>query len=411
MNLIDLFVEYHKLRTYSPEIYAKHVTFSILGHSFGQESFNGYLPPRGVIHNSYLCLIGKSTISKKTTVQDETIGALIPPEFKGPQSFSPEGLLKEMSNIPQLICPMGEFSTVLRSIKFGGNMANFKEIANDLFTKKDVYIKQLVNAPYRIERPYLSMITTCTEEEFFNNLTPDMVHGGFLPRWLLVKAEPPQRKRIKVPDDIDKIESELKKLILGFYVIFMEHPLKFQLSKEADDLFYDIQCQIEDDSKFENVKPFAGRYLNYIAKYADIIAFSNKLSSLSLITNITSLSSLTSALGNISNELLHVTQNKLCKNVNGVNLLIQQYELQEAIDLVLPCLEYAEKVVKYVDEDILISKVLRVLDGHEKMDHSDVLRRTHLISEQFNKVMLTLSERKEWQTIVDGGKKVIQRWK
>jgi len=63
--------------------------------------------------------------------------------------------------------------------------------------------------------------TTCTEEEFWPNLTGDMVHGGFLPRWLLVHSEsPPWRRRESLPDNISFLENTFRNIIFNLYNYF-----------------------------------------------------------------------------------------------------------------------------------------------------------------------------------------------
>jgi hypothetical protein len=415
MELIDATVKYHSLRTFSPTIYAEHLTYQLIGHSLGWFSLNKNSPPRGEIHNSYLCLLGESGITKKTTAQNDTIGELYPGSYRGTASFSPEGLLQEMGGIftkdkvvpprPSLMFPMGEFSIVLRSIKNGGNMSNFKEIANDLFTRRNEYKKKLVSNEYWIVQPYLSLSTTCTEEEFFDNLTPDMVHGGFLPRWLLVYSDKPERKNIVLPDNIDDIENTLKEIYGTMFNVFQKKPVGFIFDKSAEKEITDIENELYDDSKYESVQPFVSRYIGYIKKYADILCISEKVSKLTGLTELTNLTTLTT-LTNIDSKVNSVYP------VNIVNLVNSDH-INRSKQLILPCLDYARKVAQYVDEDLDLRKVVRVLDGKKEMDRSYLLQHCHLSSWKLTQVLNTLDARNEYTCKPidgnDGKKKYIVR--
>lgn len=393
MGLIELIVDYHKMRTFSPPLYATHLSIQLIGHALGWKSFNPDLPPRGVIHNSFICLIGKSGKSKKSTAQD-VIGELYPHWVLGPTYFSPEGLLKALSKKQRMICNMGEFSQVLRSIKYSGNMINFKEISNDLFTRRNVYSKTLVNAEYTIKKPYLSLSTTCTQEEFLGSIKSDMVHGGFIPRWLLVYSKEPERRKIQIADNINDYENYLKGVINDVYNI--NKPTNFQFDDEANDLLYDIQCRWEDDIEYETVQPFVARYIDYLVKYADILYFSSKLTKLTKLTKVTELTDFTKTIGQ-SNSINSV------KPVNSVKSVNSDY-LKMSLKLIEPCLKYAVDVVSFIDEENTIGKILKVMTGKKEMERSDLLRYSHLKKTDFNEALGTLFERNEFypEIVVSG---------
>ncbi|MHA1492323.1 MAG: DUF3987 domain-containing protein, partial [Promethearchaeota archaeon] len=271
-TLLDLYIEYHKMRTDSPKTFATHLGIQLIGHSLGRDSFCS-TRPRGVRFNVELCLLGQSGKAMKSTAQEDIQVPLIPSSHKGTKSFTPEGLLREMELKPQILCPMGEFSTVLRGIKMGGHMANFKEITNDLFNCPYEYNKKLANKEnnYHIDKPYLSISTTCTEEEFFPYLKPEMVHGGFLPRWLLIYDCPKNRKkRDDLPEFIDGIENILKSIFELLYVYFAEKPAKFKLDNDARDVYESICFLLEEGKEYEKIQPFVKRIENYIIAYACI---------------------------------------------------------------------------------------------------------------------------------------------
>jgi len=409
MDIIELLLQYHKARSYAPEVYAKHIVMQQIGHCLGWNSINYNLPPRGVSHNSFICLLGKSG-NRKSTAQEDTIGELTPDFFRGPRSFSPEGLLSEMSGRKaskehdaidprsKLLCHMGEFSIILRSIKNGGNAANFKEISNELYNGRMIeYKKKLVNNEYRILKPYLSLSTTCTEEEFFLNVTPDMVSSGFLPRWLLVYSDKPKRRRFSLPDNIDDINIKLKEIILSIYSFFEKNPIKFEMSKEADDLLYDIQCELEDDKQYENIQPFVTRYINYIVKYADIYQVSKYLSNFSKLSELSELSELSDFSSHIyiNNEPENSGMSEKSEK-SEKSLVVEKDCVEQSIRDILPCLDYAQKLYGWINEDYYMRKVLKTIDGKTKISRSDLLHDSKVSSVKLDSILRTLQERKDY---------------
>ena len=393
-GFIARYLEYHKMRTDSPEVFGIHLAIQLIGHSFGPYIINK-IRPRAVHHNIYNCLLGQSGKSMKSTSMDEVAIGLYPPSYIGPNGFSPEGLLKKLQDYNFLMCPLGEFSTILRSLIHGGNMANFKEIANDLWGCKAPYIKSLVHKDksYFVDHPYLSMSTTCTEEEYYPNLNPEMVHGGFMPRWLLIKSESPPFKPLGwLPDNVDKLELYLKSVVKKFYPLATETPtMAFKLSKEALIKYNEICEDLHDNPKWETVQPFVARYQKYIIKYADILFFDSLLE---LQPNYTNYTNKTHNTNNTSED--NVMSGVLVSLVqsDSKNTLITPVEqITQAWELIKPCLEYSLKVARYVDEDYVVRKLQLVLEKKSPLQWSMASRYTHLDKFKFKNAIETLIDR------------------
>jgi len=425
----DILVEYHKSRTYSPEIYAKHLAIQQIGHMLGWKSTNTTVPPRGVSHNTYIAILGQSGKSKKSTAQNDTIGKLYDNTYLGPSSFSPEGLLKHMSDQPQMYCPLGEFSTILRSIKQGGHMSRFKEISNDLFTRRDSYVKKLVSCEYAVPKPYLSMSTTCTPEEFVDNLEPTMYHGGFLPRWLLVYSEAPKRVRISLPANIMATETRLKVLNYKLYEYFQANPVRFEFTNDAYKLWMETQEEWEDSEEYENVQPFVARYINYVAIYADILRISKEigkmfsLKTLADVSNVTSDTKVTSVTSKSTNgpddAKTGVSKKSRKSRDSRVSLvstvtLVTLRDIEQAIELVKPCLAYAKRLVSNIDEDYYVAKINTAFDGHKALSNRDLLRKTKELNNKLEPAIQTLIQREELEQKVvenENGRKIRMYYK
>ena len=417
-SFLDCIISLHRMRTNSPECYAKDLGMQLLGHSLGRDSVNS-LAPDVIRHNSYECLVGCSGRSKKTTAQNQ-VETLTPVLYKGSKSFSPEGLLRNMETRPRIYVQMGEMSTVLRSMKAGGNMSNFKEIANDLWNCPNDYTKYLVSKEYSVVKPYLSIITTVTEEDLFNNLAYDMTHGGFIPRfkWRF-SPHPPRRRREVLPETVATYESILGKVVAKLYGYFQETPMKYRLDEYALDRFEEISQELEEDSKWDDVQAFVSRYENYIVADADVITLSNSIGSfLEKETGLTELTRLTKL-----TELINVslsTDKVLEPRVIPVYLVnsVNSVAIDEAFNTIKPCLEYAKKIVQYTDEDSLIQKVknqMNKLPPGGEILHSDLMRRSHVAPhDKFKLIMHTLKEREEVMEIKkesgEGQAKKISLW-
>lgn len=394
MDLIEAYEQYQDLRTSAPKIFATHLFIQLLGHSLGRKS-HCRIQPASVRHNTYLGLNGPSGVTKKTTAQSTVLRPLIPLDNLGNVTFSPQGLLRDLEEKPQLICPLGEFSTLLRGIKTGGYVSEFKEIANDLFTCPEAYIKRLAKKKdsYTVNEPYLSMNTTCTEEEFFPNLTPDVVHGGFLPRWIMVFGESKYRDRGELAPIVDTVEEVFQRIIRKCYNNFRSNPLTFVLDTNAKTLYNRIARKWCEDPAYEDVQPFVARYQNYLITYADIIAVSEQLTE-GLFTSLTQLKKLSQL-----TQLTDLDLDKCVTTVNRVNrpvLQVHEEHIMKAHDLILPSLLYAKKIVKYVDEDLIVARLTRVIDKFGlPTEYSVAMRRCKLNANQMRLAVFTLVGRKE----------------
>jgi len=404
MDVIEIYTKYHDLRTVSSKEYAKHLCIQEIGHSLGRKSAN-LIQPKPIRHNTYLCLIGQSGVSKKTTAQSDVLLPCVPQDTVGGQSFSPEGLLRELEENPHLISFLGEFSTLLRSIKGNGHMSRFKEIANDLWSCPWVYKKTLKNKEnsYFVEQPYLSLNTTCTEEEFMPNLDPAMVHGGFMPRWILVCAEGGYRERGFLPDNIEYIEQFFKLIFGTLYSITTKNPIKFKLTKEAMDKFESISREIEQGEEFEEVVSFGVRYEDYIVKYADILYVSDLIGDMLKQYNIKYFESINQALINkLAEGLEYAMTGYLKNNLKEVDVSY----IDKAWELLRPGLVSTKKLVTYFDEHYFVQKLLKAIDKvKEKVEGNElpislVLQYSKLKSEEFRSALMTLKQREEIKVII-----------
>ena len=289
----------------------------------------------------------------------------------------------------------------------GGHLSNFKEISNELFTCPMNYSKKLTDKSksYFIAEPYLSLNSTCTEEEFFDNVTPDMVHGGFLPRWIFVYSDrQPYRKRENLPEDINDRKQVFKEAISSFYDFFSTHEVVFKLTPDALESYDKICKDLYENSAWNDVQPFVKRYENYIISYADILCFNDLYTKYTQYTHYTTYTNNTINTTNTS-DISQMFVGLVVNSVYSVNV-VNDY-IQKAWNLLRPCLEYSRKIVKYVDEDVVIRKLASVLEKHAPIKRSDAMHRSHLDRCKFGLALTTLTEREEYS--IDTTTKIISK--
>lgn len=430
-SLIGLARNYYDKCTNAPWQFGVHMTIHIIGHAMGVNSVH-MIQPRAMHHNTYVVLIGPSTLSRKTTSQDLGMGFCMQ-NSKLPTSFSPQGLLKAMTDQPHAILALGEFSSVLRGIKFGGNMADLKEIMNELHRCPPEYEKRLVkiDKSYKILDPYLCVSTTCTPEEFKSNVTEEIIYGGFLARFIMVPGNSTYRPREKITPDNANIERELRRLVNKTYDLFNQPQIEdwgrrkyveFEFSDDGLKEFNRIDKMLTTEKKWDDVKPFVGRYLDYIITYADILFISDligiigrekwlNIDDLDNLDNLEHLEHLEHFA--LTNNKLSSTQTKPSKSSKSSKSskcsLSNCYRKGEkkhyftvpakyvtlAWRIISPSLDFTKELVRYLNEDVKIARLKTVLEKHAPTTRSYALRNTHLLKKDFDDALNTMKDRSE----------------
>ena len=420
-SFIGRFTKYIDTRTNAPPPYATNLCILLLGNAMGWKTVNR-MQPKAVHHNINLLLMGPSGRARKSTAQELAKDVYLS-EFSMPDGFSPEGYLKHLSTTAgsQGIGYLGEFSTFLRGINNGGPLANFKEITNDLYSCPEMYVKRLSKEKdsFIIEKPYLSLISTCTEEGMIPNLNQDIVHGGFLPRYIMVYGVSKYRKLQKLSEEVDKEETYFRSAFRQISEMFKKENITFELTTDGEDALDDIGRELEENSYWNGVSPFIARIPNNIVKYADIMRISDmigtsQLSSLSSLSSLSQLSQLTHT-HTISPDKMHLDKktsknddvcivldssanrdnrdNRDNRETKKIVFTINSDYIKKAWKLLKPTLEYTRRFVRYVDEDLTLSKVESVIEKSAPVERSRALQYSHLKNKDFNEAIETLQDR------------------
>ena len=125
ISLIDMYLYYHKQRTSASLRYAKHCGLQLIGHSMGRNSMC-WIAPNGIHFNTQIILMGKSTKSLKSTSTDDVEQKLVPMIYRGPDDFTPQGLLKSMEEqegTSSVLLNQHEFQIIIKKVTQTGGGA------------------------------------------------------------------------------------------------------------------------------------------------------------------------------------------------------------------------------------------------------------------------------------------------
>lgn len=376
--------DYYKKSTDARIQYGRAISIQLLGHTLGWETVN-LIQPKAVHHNCNVVLIGESTISRKSTVQE--LGQDVFPEERMMLSEpTPERFVGELAKDPQRVQFLGEFTGLIKGINSGSYMSRLAELYNDFHGCPKIYTRGLAEhkgkeSTFVLNKVYLSVNSTITPAMMKQYLTEELAVGGFLPRWLVVYGDALPKPRKRLAPDILKLGESLRYDLQRLYGY--KRDLSFVLDDGALTRFNEIEA--ESYKKYEKVMAFVGRYQNYVISFADIIATSDAVGKMIETEAIDFVSTL-SGLLKLNDKI----------SIDGMN---QAWVPKEYIDrawaIIEPCLEYATTLIDYVMLDKPVAKLMEYLKKVKYANHSDAMQHTHLSAKQMHEAVQTLVERKD----------------
>jgi len=252
-----------------------------------------------------------------------------------------------------------------------------------------------------------------------DNVNDSLISSGFIPRYMLVKGETRYRERGRVPLEAIDMETNIKKVIEKLYQLCEYGGFDFVLTEEAKQLFNKIEQQLMKSKKYSVVRPFVGRYSQYLIVYADIIRLSKMITNtgfkqftkFTAFTSFTSFTQFTnkkdSSMNNVNNEnnVKHENDVSECfipKKEKGfeeqnphIPIVVSMRDILEAYLIIFPCLNFANEISQDVLENRTTRKVLRVLRKYRSVTHSKCLKYSRLDAFTFKKTINTLVERNQ----------------
>jgi len=308
--------------------------------------------------NLYVLLIGKSTISHKSTIQSLVID-ILSDQFSDSMvtgTFSPEGLVSALEQNRTAIMIKDEFGGLLEGMSKKDYMSDSKDLLMELFDNKKMITRTLAKQKITVKDPYFAMMTAVTMERFKETFTYSDIYNGFLVRFLigLYQKSTPERtvdltahslRKIKIIADI----AEIRKVLEGnTYTLVM--------SEKSERFFNDYIKNSVNEDMDEFTLALKGR-LNIVILKIALILF--------VLENFRSL-----------------------KHINELDI---EY-IKRGIEYVEPFYNNAKTLFKDITMHPQVLKIRDIIKEKGIADHSYVLWRSHMKSSELKPIIQTLVE-------------------
>ncbi len=203
---------------------------------------NGYISfahTPALYPNVWCFLLGLSSVSKKTTAVDFCKEVLDQDDISTSRfynSFSPEGFIDGLMQIPRAYIAVDEVSSLLSSISKKSYMCDMRERFCEVYDCHPIAHK-LRKEVFVVKEPYITQLVATTPSSFEQNADMNNVTSGWFYRYLWFYPNyKKDRKRLQRPThDIMMRIKQLREEILERWIFFSakkDHPVAFSLSEE-----------------------------------------------------------------------------------------------------------------------------------------------------------------------------------
>lgn len=319
--------------------------------------------------NLYVMLLGKSTISHKTTLMN-IVTDLLSDQFidNMVSSWSPEGLTKFLSENRKALFIKDEFGGMLASMANKEYMADAKDLLMELYDNKKLMNRQLSGKAVKLKDTYFAMFTALTPERFIESFSYQDIHNGFLVRFAVATYKQSTQKRkvnltthtMNKLNIISRIADIRKTLGNKQYTVV--------LSDKAEEVFDKYTSPIINETQDELTLALYGRYNIMVLKVA--LTF-------------------------------FVLDNY--KNLDSISELPELY-VEKAIEYLSPILSNMLNLLKTITMHPLVNRILSIIKQKDIVDHSYVLWKSHMKAQELKPVIETLKEMDMIKVKIDRGK-------
>ena len=235
--------------------------------------------------NLWIFCLGGSTTSRKTTVMNRAKDFLfnVSAYNQLPTSFSPEGLIEELCEMPHAWLIKDEAGSLLASLQ-KSYMTDMRDLFCELYECKDYRrtlrksSKKGTSTDFLVHNPYITQLYATTPNNFKEYTTMIDLTSGWLLRFLFFYPRHWKQNKPFTPMSREVIEnmSKIKDHIDKLYSVFSrEDEIEFTLSDEALMHFQGWQeineTVINNDHNRDMVRDaLFGRLVNYALKLATV---------------------------------------------------------------------------------------------------------------------------------------------
>lgn len=408
-TFIDRMVEYYQMLSDGDPIFMKFGASQLLGFLLGKNSNVDVTPDKEQL-NLYMLFISDSFYGRKNVAQD-IMKSFYPLDKILPNETSSEKFIANLVENSNGIWFAGEFSKILKHINKGHYLSDIVETMNDLYNyKHPLYVRTIMKEDYVIQYPYPQFNSTLTPQVLQEQITTEMLDGGFFGRLLLIpgKASDGTTGRSKIPAEAIEIKKELQTVIDTVYdlVAIKKKNIQFVFDDESLELLNKIERELAQN---QTIKAVAGRYGQAIIKLSAIIHFSRLLGETIASDSKNNLN----RINNNNSKYNDYTCNTTCAITTiPTTSTITDFDLREAYEMVKPCIEYAETLYHYISMNRRhIIKVREYIRDNYPVLRSKVSRYCNLDSRELKEAEDTLWGMQEimkiirFQKIKDNGTK------
>ncbi len=389
IDFMEEYVDFHKRLTDASEKYAMMLSFATLGFYCGRSSFVA-IAPSPVYLNFYILIVGESTLSHKTSTI-KIMRRLIPEDDVVPDHFSPESLYDVYAKNAQRFMLLEEISEILKKASRKNSfMAHIVEDLEKMYDCPDLFKSQVRNKAKEVvaRNCFLTVIGAITPEALIDNISDEMLDGGFYPRFLVVwEQHPNPRPRQDLPPDLNQ-----KILRLGIYLQKLRCS-NYKFNFEPRDALQ--SWTIGMIRRDRNSGAIVGRYETYIIKISTIIALNDHIKIHGFQPEVEALV----ATGRIETYIKEMLDR--CNNGDPISQL-PEIVIDVTFDHFIKARDIVESIyrdsvalkAKVTDSQIL-KAMHRVMRNAETIQHSDFLRKSGLVARDFKVGIDTLVDSKE----------------
>ena len=220
--------------------------YNILSLAIGRTPIG--ITPNELYPNYWGLVVGKSGITRKTS-ERKLAESEIPSELLMPTDFTPESLCEILSAESQGLISKDEIGGFLEIIKKKDYMASTGDLLMQLYDCPTTYQRKLRSALFELEATCFNILSATTPTRFQQTVNLNDFMTGFLSRFLVVYAKPPEivmARRNWSEEDTERRE-ECRRQFRAAYEAFHSPPAKhFELSKDAQDDFVGWEILMEE---------------------------------------------------------------------------------------------------------------------------------------------------------------------
>jgi ribosomal protein S25 len=340
-----------------------------------------------IIPNLWGLILGKSSISRKTTAMDLAMGFILetdPELVISAQDSSAEGLLSALSKRPEKVSVYhrDEVAGFFDGMANKSYLAGMPETLTKLYDVPAYMPRQLRKETITVIKPVFVFLGGGIQDRVYETVTEEFFYSGFLPRFLVVSGEadldnlrwigPPSHNGVVVPRDA--IKKRLEEMVEHYKVQILTTKI---LGQEAE-----VSKEVE-----VNLSQTAWEKMQEIEQKLVYTANESNMSLIALPT-----------FTRLSTSLLKLSMLFAASRQEPINfkIMVELKDILQAADFITKWSPYTIHMMSNVGtttSERLIQKILKSIREHPGTTRAKIMSSHHLQSMPAKQIFSTLEER------------------